>query len=572
MALLSSMRSPRVDGPGRASTASIRRRASPGALRQDHRRGQVPRLEVDREVRVALRGAALERLARLGQAPEVVQRAAELEPQLGPPVRVGLQADGRLEVLSCVRPSGLDLGPPELGQHVRARGRWRRLAPRALEVAGCGFRHAVGHRLAGGRPQALDHEPVTGRRRLEQVRGDLLAGRAVLGQQSRGLAVGQRAVGPCERVVDRRPDQRVHEAERVAGARDVRARELVGGGERVDRVEHGERRRQVQRHLVLGHRDRAGQRLGGGRELGEPCEHRARQRARGAIRCGPQVGAAVLRDGGQQLAHVQRVPARELEAAHAAAIVGAGEAPPHEIGDRGFAQRLQLEHRCCRPRGELLGQPALAAAGGGEHGDRLVVEPPDQVEQEPQRRLVGPLRVVDHEQQRLALRGADGQPVEAMQDPKRIRGHRRRLEQCARRRRRAVEHLGALGLRTGQQPRLEQRSRDAPAEAALQLVPARAQDEQALLRRKRHRPRGQRRLAQTRRRLDHQRPSATGASIGQQRLHGRDLTRPFEERLDGRAHAAQHPTPSGVRPFCTATDRICTTTEGSDPFARLANL
>ena len=78
----------------------------------------------------------------------------------------------------------------------------------------------------------------------------------------------------------------------------------------------------------------------------------------------------------------------------------------------------------------LLGQPGdhcLVLCGPGPglaHGKhqqhREPIQPAGQVRDEPQRRLIGPVQVIDRQQQRRLLRDTHGQPVQAVQHRERV--------------------------------------------------------------------------------------------------------------------------------------------------------
>ena len=123
--------------------------------------------------------------------------------------------------------------------------------------------------------------------------------------------------------------------------------------------------------------------------------------------------------------------------------------------------------------------PSLPGSGGrvvSTSSDRQVLDPPGEVVQRPQRRLVGPVGVVDGEQQRAALGQRGDQPVDAVQ-----RGERR-----ATRRLRPGPSTGPASRggpvqqrrrssAAAPQHRLEQPAHDPEAELALQRAGPRGQ-------------------------------------------------------------------------------------------------
>ena len=359
----------------------------------------------------------------------------------------------------------------------------------------------MGDRVVRGAPQPLDDAVVAGGHGLEEVGGDLLARRAVTLEDRGGAAVRDGALAVAAGPADRGLQQRVREVQHLARDEDVRGGEIVGGDERVGGLDLGELGRLMERDLLVEHRDGAGERLRVGGQRPEPSKHRSRQRAGGAL--GDRVGVLgpTLLDRGDELADLQRVAAAELEAAFAQ-LVGRVDAAAEQLGDRGWAQRRELMHLGVRER------HVLAAAD--DHQDAVVGQAALEVVHEAQRRLVGPVRVVDHEEQRAPLGDADRQPVEAVQDPEAHVGRRgaradRRLEQRASGRGRSVEQLAAVLDRV--QPRLEQRAGDAPAERALELVPGGAQDDEAVVGGGRGDARRERGLTEAGRRLEHDRRS-----------------------------------------------------------------
>jgi hypothetical protein len=127
----------------------------------------------------------------------------------------------------------------------------------------------------------------------------------------------------------------------------------------------------------------------------------------------------VLAQGGDELAQQERVAARRIPA-------GARE----RVADRAAGRRGQ--HALHPGHGQRGGQDALdVGVGRKDIEDRVGAgrrPGPDQerdgeradaageVGHEPQRRLVGPLRVVDDEDERAVRRRVDDEPVEAVED------------------------------------------------------------------------------------------------------------------------------------------------------------
>ena len=150
-------------------------------------------------------------------------------------------------------------------------------------------------------------------------------------------------------------------------------------------------------------------------------EHAAPDRARAqrahAARHLDGGAAALAAQVGEQLAQVERVAAGGLVAGPAQLLVGArAQLAAHELAAGGLAQRRGLEHEARALADSAVSGPdtsprrcATTSTAGSE------LDAAGQIEQEPRRGLVKPVRVV-HEQRHRALVTAVGdQPVEAVQ-------------------------------------------------------------------------------------------------------------------------------------------------------------
>ncbi len=296
-------------------------------------------------------------------------------------------------------------------------------------------------------------------------------------QQPRGALVRERALVRGHVLVDGRADQRVHERHRRVIGEHLGADELRGGRHRGGVVEAGELGDQRQRGRAAEHGGRARHRGGVGAEPADPDEHGARggtRRDRVQLRHVRRVGRDAL--GAQRLGQLdqqQRVPARRVVTRAREHGVGAVR---EQRGAGARAQRLRLQGDGDRVAGDLADQVrvrvALVRPDAAEHGHAQVVEPAGQVAQPAQRRLVAPLQIVDHQQQRLTVREGDRQAVERVQDRERhvlhARAARGPFEDLARRRR------GAFQQRVGDR-RLEQLAHDTERQPLLELAPARAE-------------------------------------------------------------------------------------------------
>ena len=136
----------------------------------------------------------------------------------------------------------------------------RRLVERALEVGDA----ALGRAALDGGParlaQLLDHPLLPAPRRGEQVRRDLLGGRAGVEQHARRALVLQLALAERQLLVDGVADQRVDEGDRRLAAQDLGPREHAGGVGDARLGEPGQRGDGGQRGALGQHGDGAGDR------------------------------------------------------------------------------------------------------------------------------------------------------------------------------------------------------------------------------------------------------------------------------------------------------------------------
>ena len=174
-----------------------------------------------------------------------------------------------------------------------------------------------------------------------------------------------------------------------------------------------------------------------------------------------------------------------------------GPAPPQPLCDQvaDGGQRTARQAAAPGPRGRRAARRAAARrprrprAGGYDHGDRQLLEPRHEEREEPQRRCVRPVRVVDREDQRRAVGQRRAQPVEAVQDPERgvqrlARGaglvalRPRQPEPPAGRSGRPLIHIAPRGGRRRER-RLEQLAGDPKREVTLELRTARREHGQS---------------------------------------------------------------------------------------------
>ena len=394
---------------------------------------------------------------------------------------------GRPQVLGGGRAVGQRLRGAEREQHAGPPLRRRRLVERAAQVGDGGVGRAAPHRGAPGRLEQVDDAAVAAPRRLEQLRRDLLGGRAGVAQQPRRPLVQQRALARRQLVVDRVAHERVDEPERRVGPQDLRAGERARRGRDGRLVEAGQRRDRGQLGALAEHAD--GARDGGG-VAGQPrragrarCSRRRAGRRRGPRRAAsrraprprPRAPAASWRSSSglppvaswQAAQNASSAPAPS-RARTSAAAPGALSGPGWSVSAAGSCDDLGQQRRV----GARLARPD----GGGDQ-DRQPLQPPGEIGEEAQRRAVAPVQVVDREQQRPLAGEVGGEPEQAVE-----RGERRdaRLVGVGRAEHRrggrgGTGERGRAALRIGGEP-LEQLPDDAEAELALELASARGQD------------------------------------------------------------------------------------------------
>jgi hypothetical protein len=201
-------------------------------------------------------------------------------------------------------------------------------------------------------------------------------------------------------------------------------------------------------------------------------------------RVGPVALHAIVLQSRDELAQQEGIAARRGVARPAELVVRVGrEERADELRGRRRCEWRE-EHNVSagvagEARDEVAVGPGLRGSVGHEQQDRQLTETAGKVVQEAQRRGVGPVCVVDGQQQRSALGQIRRQPVEPM---RRGKGALRRRCRDARRTQHPRGQPGGpveqrrpnLG-RCPAQRRLEQLSHDAVGEIALEIISPRAQ-------------------------------------------------------------------------------------------------
>ena len=189
----------------------------------------------------------------------------------------------------------------------------------------------------------------------------------------------------------------------------------------------------------------------------------------------------------------------------------------------------------------------LGWPGGDEHADRQVVQAPREVGEEAQRGVVGPVGVVDPEQERSALREVGRQPVQPVRDaePEVRDAGVERLERRRRERGCAGKQALALPFPGGGERALEELADHAVREIVLEggaacgddVEPAAGGRGACLVQ--------QAGLADAGRALDHEERAFAPQGVSEPLLESRQLVLAFEQVRLG--EPARHP-PGGTLP------------------------
>ncbi len=154
-------------------------------------------------------------------APE--EHATELERGLASPARIFHQGERFSQVVGASGRERQPLGRAELVEDVCALVSAGRLLERAAEVGDGGFRGPMRERARRGFPEGRHDASIRARGNEQELGGDLFDRRRRLGQDRRGPRVAALALGRWKSAVDRGAHDRMHEAERQLGAKDVHA-------------------------------------------------------------------------------------------------------------------------------------------------------------------------------------------------------------------------------------------------------------------------------------------------------------------------------------------------------------
>ena len=334
------------------------------------------------------------------------------------------------------------------------------------------------------RPRLTDG---AGRADRQQVDGRALVAGRVARQRTGGGEMQLRPLGRRGRVLDRLLDDRMDEPRRQVWVQELRLDQRVHRFGRRPAVDARDLRGVRERGVVAEERQRLRDGADRRRTAPEPLGHeaghgrRAHRRDRRGVEGG---GRAALLEGGDELSREQRVAAGGAGALDADLVSRlVAEAAAHQLGDRRRAERRRANHRqrlmLDQPGQRLRCRRGLARPQHEDRAGRDLLDPRLQVGQEPERVLVGPVRVVDQQGERPLLGQPCAQPVQAVEAGEQaiVRGRPvgHFLEQRARQSRGTGEGPFTLARRQPLDTRRQQPDHHAERELALHHAAARVQ-------------------------------------------------------------------------------------------------
>jgi hypothetical protein len=353
-------------------------------------------------------------------------------------------------------------------------------------------------------------------------------------------------------------DQGMDEAEGLLGQEDAGLDHRGRGGGDLLGGEPDQRARLPRRASVTEDGGRGGERFDVRPQLGQPPADRLRDRAGRAARRRARGGG----DPARQLAQQEGVAGRFGVEAGDEVVGGlpaqllAEQAPGRRFAERGRPE--EGRRGAVGERGQQLRVHLGFAGPPGRHQeDRQILEPAGEVDEEAEARLVGPLHVVDAEQQGPGGGEVRGQPVEPVEEREGlVVGRRRRLD--AQRHRRRARRLGEQPLAcrrlgAGELP-LEHAPGDAERKIPLQLGAGRPVDGHAPRARRLDRDPEQGGLADPGRARDRHQAAARRGRPVERAVQDIYLPIPLEERTACRSHRLildieRRPVPDGPEPI-----------------------
>ena len=400
----------------------------------------------------------------------------------------------------------------------------RRDLERATEVRRRRGRVAAGEQRGGRLAQQRGRAGQRPRRGVGDVRGDARDRRAAVVQRERRARVQRRALAGTELGEHGLAHDGLHEHELPAiGGEDL------GADERVDR-----RREASSRSSAIAAASQRSPRApstpaapasaiaSGDRRASTEREIVAGPRPATAAAVAPS-SSAMPRASSSSSSRPARNGLPALAACTASTSAGRGgrAAQRRQLGDGVARQRRGHDPLPVARRAEVRERPGALArrARRDQQHDRQVGEAPGEVGEEAQRRQVGPLRIVDADQQRALRREVGGDP------PQRVQRAADRGVAARGLGGRLVDRRQGRAGRTGEQLRaglapggsrdraLDHLAHDRPRHRALELVAARLEATEAAHLRERPHVADEARLADPRRPLDDDHPAAARGRV-----------------------------------------------------------
>jgi hypothetical protein len=350
----------------------------------------------------------------------------ELRRQLRPTGLVRGDRQRLLQQPARAFPAGELLRARRLAQYVDTHLRGRRLGERALEQVGGGGGRAAVDRGPRRRAQAFDHPRVGGAAQRPQVRGDLARRRSLRVENTSGRAMRGVLLGAGQRLADRVPDDRMYEAGRSVVTEDFEPHQLR---REVCRPIHRDVRdcgRVAKLAAVAQDRQRLRQAQRGRVEALEPRSQLQRhgvdcaetdhvlERAQRTTRISGSF------QGAQEFPQVERISPGGAMCQRADMVVRAASERVANDGRHGLPAQQGRANR--RRRRRAHGDQRLRSGRGlvgtqcRDERDAWAVEARRQVGEPAHRRRVGPVRVVDGQQDGGMVGEVDRQPVESVED------------------------------------------------------------------------------------------------------------------------------------------------------------
>lgn len=243
--------------------------------------------------------------------------------------------------------------------------------------------------------------------------------------------------------------------------------------------------------------------------------------------------AALPGEVAQQLVKQKRVAAGRVQrGSNERAVVASGE-----FGDRLRSQRTwtqDLRRRVADQRSERRVSFDVGRARRHHERHGKIIQAPREVVQRAHRALIGPVRIINRENERPALGEVGQQPVQPMQHRLLAAGHDTRLDDCRTMPSRTGEDLLALDANQISERARQCLAHDTQGKPTLKLSAARVQDLHSVISgatpKRPHQPC----LADAGRSLDHKQTALTATSLSKTTVKSRQLPLALDQPWQGR--------------------------------------